>query len=136
MFDSIFDKLNIDHFSKSLDLSAARQRSIAENIANIATPGYRAKDVDFSELLKKETAKTDIQGNVTDERHIAIGKSTGNSDISMIEEKSQILKSGENNVDVDVEMVKSAENQLYYSAVSKTIAGKFRALHSAIRGKS
>jgi len=45
------------------------------------------------------------------------------------------MTSGINNVDIDKEMVKSAENQLYYSATSKIAAVKFRALHTSIKGR-
>jgi flagellar basal-body rod protein FlgB len=36
-----------------LDLGARRQRVIAANIANVNTPGYRAKDLRFDEHLKR-----------------------------------------------------------------------------------
>ncbi len=134
MFDGIFDKLNIPGFSRLLSASGERQRTIAENIANIATPGYKAKDVDFSQILKSENEKT-IIGERTNSKHIPIGATLEKDGVSIVRDNSAELRSGENNVDVDVEMAKSAENQLYYSATSKVLAGKFKALHLVVKGR-
>ncbi len=134
MFSAIFDKLDIPVFSRLLSVSGERQRTIAENIANIATPGYKAKDVDFSRILKSESKRA-VVGERTDARHIPIGKIVPEGRPPIIKDNSAELRSGENNVDVDVEMAKSAENQLYYSATSKVLAGKFKALHLVVKGR-
>ena len=42
---------SIDKCNLMLDLAAQRQRALAGNIANIDTPGYIRKDVDFSQYL-------------------------------------------------------------------------------------
>ena len=134
MFKAVFDKLNIPIFSRMLDGSAARQRAIAENIANVNTPGYRTKDIDFAEYLNTET-QNQVSANRTDPRHIPINESGKAKYIKMEKDNSNEMLSGVNNVDVDKEMVKSAENQLYYSATSKIAAIKFKALHTSIKGR-
>lgn len=134
MFDGIFEKLDIPGFSRLLSASGERQRTIAENIANIATPGYKAKDVDFSRILKSESKRA-VVGERTDARHIPIGAPGPEGRPPVVKDPSAELRSGENNVDIDVEMAKSAENQLYYSATSKMLAGKFKALHLVIKGR-
>ncbi|NOY57893.1 MAG: flagellar basal body rod protein FlgB [Calditrichaeota bacterium] len=134
MFDAIFEKLNIPGFSRLLSASGERQRTIAENIANIATPGYKAKDVDFSQILRSESKRA-VVGERTDARHIPIGETVPEGRPPIVKDNSAELRSGENNVDVDMEMAKSAENQLYYAATSKMLAGKFRALHLVVKGR-
>ncbi len=133
MFKAIFDKVNVPLFDRMLDGSAARQRTIAENISNINTPGYQTKDVDFTELLNAKTSK--LETLRSDYRHIPIGGSSSSENIVIERDNSQILESGVNNVDIDKEMVKTAENQLYYSATSRITAAKFKSLHKAITGK-
>lgn len=47
---------SIDPMNKTasmLDLIAQRQKALGENLANIDTPGYVRKDVDFSQCLGK-----------------------------------------------------------------------------------
>ena len=39
-----------------LDGAKKRQEAISNNIANVDTPGYKRKDVDFLSVLKKEKA--------------------------------------------------------------------------------
>ena len=133
LFEKIFDKINIPFFNKCLDGSAARQRAIAENIANVETPNYQTKDIDFEKVLNDKSGEN-IQLIQSDKRHLDINQ--GKSKIYYTEDQSRELYSGENNVDIDKEMVKSAENQLYYSANSRIMAAKFRSLHSAIRGEN
>ena len=133
MFKAIFDKVNVPLFNRLLDGSAERQRTVAENISNVNTPGYKSKDVDFTSVLNETTSR--IEPLRTDPRHIPIHGSSTSQNIEIERDDSKNLASGVNNVDVDVEMVKSAENQLYYSALSRITAAKFKSLHTAISGK-
>ncbi len=135
MLNSLFNKLNVPGFAKVLDAYAARQKAIAENIANISTPGYQAKDVDFAKALRSEGAQSGLAGLRTEERHLSLGESSSSTNPEWITDESQSLMSGQNNVDVDQEMAKSAENQLYYMATSKLMAAKFKALQTVIRGR-
>src|SRR6185369_11481519 len=38
---------------KALDASTLRARTISENLANVQTPGYKRKEVDFEDQLQK-----------------------------------------------------------------------------------
>jgi len=46
------------------------------------------------------------------------------------------LASGVNNVDIDTEMAKLAENQILYNFGAKFLNGKFKKLNAAIQAKS
>jgi len=133
LFDKVFEKIRIPVFAKFLDVSATRQKTIAQNMANIQTPGYKAKDIDFEKVLENQKSLAS-QLAKTDSRHLSGRFQEKKSYI--VEDNSPELKSGVNNVDVDKEMVKSAENQLYYMANAKILAGKFKALRSSIQGRS
>ena len=45
----------IDFHGQALNLRAERQRLIASNIANADTPGYVARDINFSQALRDAT---------------------------------------------------------------------------------
>ncbi|HLQ76352.1 MAG TPA: flagellar basal body protein, partial [Terriglobia bacterium] len=47
-----------------MDWTAKRQQMLSANVANIDTPGYRTKDVSFSEQLQL------LQLNVTNSKHM------------------------------------------------------------------
>ncbi|MET0853053.1 MAG: flagellar basal body protein, partial [Microterricola sp.] len=47
----MFDSVSLSALSSALDGLAMRQRTIADNIANVNTPGYHAKRVAFEGAL-------------------------------------------------------------------------------------
>ena len=57
MFSSnAFDYVNI--LDKAADASWMREKTIAHNIANVDTPGYKRKDIEFDTTLKQAIEKT------------------------------------------------------------------------------
>ncbi len=50
---SLVEGRTLDQIAQYLDLAAKRQNIVAENIANIDTPGYQTRDVDFAAELRK-----------------------------------------------------------------------------------
>ena len=47
----------VDLLGHALDLTAQRQGLVAENIANVDTPGYHARDIDFRQELQQALSK-------------------------------------------------------------------------------
>lgn len=127
MSDSLFDP-TISVINKALDGSALRQKVIADNIANVNTPNYKSKSVVFEEELK---AAISDKGDVKDSDGL---DESAIEDIkpSVMENRSTSLRTDQNNVDIDGEMSRLAENQLYYAALSRLIDKKFRILQQAI----
>lgn len=123
----------ISLLESSLDYSAVKQKVISNNIANVDTPNYKAKEVKFQAVFDEEMAKT-FEGNVTNEKHIPISPSNSNS-IVITTPNVQYNHNG-NSVDMDLEMVKLAENQIYYNAIVERLNGKFQTLQSVIKGGS
>jgi flagellar basal-body rod protein FlgB len=118
---------------KSLDACTLRSKVIAENLANVATPGYERKEVAFEEDLRKALEKK-LPGTTDQTGHIDINKGL---DISKIQPEvfapiDQTLPGEINNVDVDMEMTKLAENQILYNFGIRFSA--FDKLNSAISG--
>jgi flagellar basal-body rod protein FlgB len=134
--ETIFDRFSIPLLTKSLDAGMLRAKAIANNIANVNTPGYHRIEVTFEDELKKALDNTKLQGTRTNEKHLEMGK----LDISSINPKVKkpidpTLPSGVNNVDIDSEMAKLAENQLLYNFSAKFLHGKFNRLNAAIQAK-
>jgi len=130
----LFGGLTRQTVYKSLDAGALRNRVIAQNLANVTTPGYRRKEVSFEQELKKVFEKK-IPGETTQPGQIDIARG---ADVSKVEPKvvepiDPTLPGGINNVDVDMEMSKLAENQILYDFALK-FAGFDRFL-GAINGK-
>ncbi|WAA13609.1 flagellar basal body rod protein FlgB [Fervidibacillus halotolerans] len=117
----------------SLDYSTVKQKVISHNIANVDTPNYKARDVKFKAILD-EKMNGSFKANLTNEKHIPISPTTSNP-IVTTEPNVQYNHNG-NSVDVDLEMVKLAQNQIYYNAIVDRLNGKFQTLQSVIKGGS
>lgn len=133
MIQNLYGKSNI--MEKALDASLARNDTISQNLANIDTPNYKRKDVAFEQYLNDSLNKTNLEGNLTDKRHIAINSkdidkiqptaTDGNSDVSM--------RIDGNNVDVDSEMAYLAKNTIKYNTLIQLINSNFSKIKNVIR---
>ena len=105
--------------AKALDLLSLRQGVIQSNIANMETPGYKAKDVNFSDVMKKAVTQ---QGELAQTNNKHIAASAGSS------VKAGKIVQGNSPVDIDEEMLKLSENQLMYQITTRIISKKFEGL--------
>lgn len=129
----VFDRLNVPSAKKFLDLAAFRHKLIAGNIANVSTPGYRSKDINFHEEFAKAAGKTNaIAGTTTHAQHIP----TGNHKSRAPEVEASKVKVNEfNSVDIDKEISNLAQNELLYTAGAKLLEKKFAGLREAIKSR-
>ncbi|QTL96952.1 flagellar basal body rod protein FlgB [Iocasia frigidifontis] len=122
----------INLMSRGLDGALDRQQALADNLANIDTPNYKRKDVDFISVLREESEKSSsLSLKTTNERHIAGSKTEANSFKSLALRESN-YRNDKNNVDVDVEMAEVAKNGVYYNTLAKQINDQFRILKDVI----
>ena len=120
---------------KSLDASVLRGNAISQNLANIQTPGYKRKEVNFEEQLQN-ALKAKLGATQDQNGHMPAGKGVDLSKIQpfVFEPKDETLPGEVNNVDVDTEASKMAENQIYYSFLTKFVG--FDKYMAAIAGRS
>ncbi|MBL8026792.1 MAG: flagellar basal body rod protein FlgB [Fibrobacteres bacterium] len=120
--------------NKSLDAGMLRSKAIAQNIANVDVEGYQRKEVKFEEELRK-AMKIKTEGAVTHDKHIEISKEAKIKRVKpeLVQPYDPSNPSGQNNVDIDIENAKMAENQILYNYGIK-FAG-FTKLKAAIQGK-
>ena len=120
---------------KGLDASSLRQKVIANNIANVDTPGFKRSDVDFQAVLG--TALGEQVGalplKMTSPQHIA-GINNGEAQ-AVVTDNATTLRNDGNNVDIDREMANVAENGLYYNSVTRSISSQLGLLRMVIQEK-
>lgn len=111
---------------KLIQATQVRHKVLSSNIANVDSPKYRAKDVDFRSVLESESAGLKI----TDPRHIPSSPvSTGPSaDLGAKENQSW---GDDNNVELDMEVAKMTENGLLYEAGARLLSKKMLMIKSA-----
>lgn len=122
----------ITNLERSLDYAAAKNRAISSNIANVDTPGYKAKDVVFKQALN-EVMNQSLEAKRTDARHIPFSNSNLSS-YHVVTRNNTVYNHNGNNVDIDKEMTELAKNQIYYHSLIDRLNGKFNSLQTVIRG--
>ncbi len=131
---NLFDK-TISFLSKSLDIMSLRHEVIASNIANQDTPDYSAKNVNFKKELDAvmNSQKADSM-SATNPAHMKPGISNTGNVTGVTEIKnSNGADYDNNNVNVEMEMARMAENTILYNASAQILTNKFKYLASAIR---
>jgi flagellar basal-body rod protein FlgB len=116
---------NILH--RIINATNKRQRVIASNLANVDTPGYKAKDIKFGNLLDKE-----MKLMTTDPKHLGGGE---NSEVEGELIVQDDLSWGDrNNVELNVEVAKMTENSLIHNAALRILNSKIKMYKAAIKG--
>ncbi|MFY0542793.1 flagellar basal body rod protein FlgB [Brevibacillus sp. H7] len=121
---------------RSLDVGMLRQRTIANNIANIDTPQYKSKQVVFEEMLQLELAGSQpkLQAYRTNERHIPFVPLGSVPAPQVISNPNATVQINGNDVDLEYEMNQLAKNQIWYNGLTQLTAGHFNKLRSVIDG--
>lgn len=125
LFSNTFSTLE-----NGLNYASLNQKVISQNIANVDTPNYKAKKVEFKSLLNQSTQQ--LEAKRTNQRHFTFGSYSQHPAVRT-KSSFQYNHNG-NGVDLDQEMSEMATNQIYFNALSDRINGKFNSLQSVIRG--
>ena len=113
----------MDKLARGLDAAWAKNEVISGNIANIDTPGYKRRVVEFGNLL--EEASSNLKSDKTN---------MGPGIKVTIDESTDSLRTDGNNVNIDTEMIEMAKNSIYYNLLSQKLTGEIEKLESAIKG--
>ena len=124
-------KQYLEIHSAALSLRNKKNEIIASNIANAATPNYKARDLDF----KSEMSRHLKTGNLTttNEKHFSLMRPVSHKGVSFREPLQQSLDG--NTVELSVEQMEFSENSIRYSTTLSFLNSKIAGLMSAIRGE-
>jgi flagellar basal-body rod protein FlgB len=117
----------------ALNLRAYRQQLLASNIANADTPGYQARDIDFSAELKRAAAAHTRPANGAAPTPPA---RPGNGPLGAeLLYRTAVQASVDNNtVDLDVERAQFADNAVRYEANLMFVSSQVKSMLAAIQG--
>jgi flagellar basal-body rod protein FlgB len=137
MVTNLFSKTEL--YEKAIGASSMRQEVASHNLANVDTPNYKRKVVDFEKSLQEAIESTNgLVGTRTNSRHMPIGS----VDLNNLEAKvntdgaRNAMRIDGNNVDINVEMSELSKNSIRYNALIQKISGSFRQLKDVIAGGS
>lgn len=122
-----FDYVNV--LDKAADASWKRETVLANNIANVDTPGYKRKDLDFEGVLKQELGRckhTSLDTKI-ENLHMDHLNPSVYTDLS-----NYSYRLDGNNVDIDNEEAEYASEQLRYEGITAGINNEFNRMKSVI----
>ena len=137
MIDGIFASEIYKVLEKSLNAASMQHQMISNNIANVDTPGYKRSEVVFQSKLNEVLGMKDkdyLPLTVTNKNHIPIVPNLTIDDINpeIIVNNETSNRADDNNVDIDFEMSKLAENTAFYSSLAQLTSLKLGNLQSVI----
>jgi flagellar basal-body rod protein FlgB len=97
-----------------MDLLSARQKTVASNIANADTPGYKTKDIDFQSEFRS-----------------AVGGVPHSFEVAGL-----VVKNDGNNVSLDREARLLAENDMHFNLASNLLRSEVQSIRAALQAGS
>jgi flagellar basal-body rod protein FlgB len=107
-----------------LSWASKRQQALASNVANLDTPGYRAKDFTFESELASS-----LRLASTSDKHIAPVQEISTARVIDV---GSAEKANGNNVDIERELTEITKNGVQYLTLVQYLNQKIRTLRSAI----
>ncbi|MTI80197.1 MAG: flagellar basal body rod protein FlgB [Firmicutes bacterium] len=124
MFD-IFNDPTVMALKKDLDTGTLRQKVIANNLANLNTPGFKKSFVSFEEQLQASMGKDKLPMRTTRSGHIGGVKNPAEVEPKVEQQTNTSLRPDGNNVDADEEMVNLAATQVKYNTSAQALSGYY-----------
>lgn len=112
---------------------SVRQQALSQNLSNADTPNYKRVEVAFEGQLRERAGLTEPSPLITtDDRHFPMpADPVGFSPVVSSDTTTTLRKDG-NNVDVDQEMARLAQNEIGYNAATQFLSGRFSLLKYVI----
>jgi len=114
---------------RALDGTALQQRLIANNIANVETPGFSASHAEFEDLLRSALAAERGPG---EQSHGAEPSPLARVEPRIVRSAAEPGSANGNNVDIEAEMTALSESVLRYEALTRLLRKKLQMVGTAI----
>ena len=117
--------------SESLALRSKRNEILSSNIANAATPNFKAKDLDFTEMLNNKMGFGEVK--TSNQRHFKMAFGPNEQGVKF---RQNVTPSKDGNtVELHVEQMQFSENVMRYQSSLEFLNRKISGLMSAIKGE-
>ena len=118
----------IDVLNKAAKASWKRNELLVNNLANVSTPGYKRKDIQFAPYLKSA-----LIGKGSLDKRVAKAARNGRIEPTVYTDNSSLsYRLDGNNVDIDTESAMLAENQIYYNTILESMTQEFSRIRTVL----
>lgn len=114
----------------ALILQAERMQILASNIANAATPGYKARDIDFQSALGKQAQSIEITR--TSAAHMTLSEADGRRPLYRVPVQPSL---DGNSVELATEQLRFAETAVRYRSSLSFLNAQIATLTNALKGE-
>lgn len=118
--------------SKALDYLWKKESVIADNLANVETPGYKAQYITFEDELKSRLDAAASDGNTDRD---AVARAIENSTYQVHESREESSRMDGNNVNADVELMEMTRTALQYQYLLNSVSNDITRLNTVIKGQ-
>lgn len=112
-----------DMLAKLTDVTQLRQQVLAQNVANVNTPGYRRLDVQFEEVFAEQFSRRADSPTIAPQAQV-------------VEDENAPARLDGNNVEIDLEMMRLNKNTLLGNTYLQLLATKLAMMKRAVSGRS
>ena len=122
MFNTdVYDYINV--LDRAADASALRNKAIANNMANIDTPGYKRQDVSFAAELEEALRHSRFESLDDKVDSLRLERLRGRQ---YTDSEGYSYRLDGNNVDIETESAELAKNNLLYNGLTQSINAEFQ----------
>ncbi len=117
-----------------MDMQLKRQNVITSNLANVETPNYKPRELEFEKELQSALG-LDMRGRMssTSPAHLPAAFNPENFSPEWFKQFKPRQIHGEDRVNMDKEMSKHAKNQLQYTALTQVMSKSFEGIANIIQ---
>ena len=132
---SLYENENITLLAKYLDVETMRQKLIAQNIANISTPGYKSLNLRFEDCLQDALNSDKVNLETSLDNHFSNIPDPKKMEPFVEKDDTSKMRADLNNVNLEHEMTVLSANTIQYNLVIQRLSGSFQQLSYVIRGR-
>jgi flagellar basal-body rod protein FlgB len=130
----IINTKNDNLLKSALEGLTARQRTIADNVANVDTPEFKASRVSFETALKQAHGTIDQPLKMFKVENAVAGPGEAPTDLkpTVVQETGLGRRNDGNNVDIDREMLELSDTNVRFNALIQVMSSKVSGLRYVI----
>jgi len=124
--------------TQALNVGSKRMEVLADNLANVDTPNYKARDIDFKAALAQAgSADAPLALTTTSAGHVGGTSANGDADTTgALKYRTPLAPSLDGNtVDAQLEQAAFADNTVRYQATLTFLSARLKNLMTAITGQ-
>lgn len=123
-----FNYINV--LDKAADASWLRESTLTNNVANVDTPGFKRKDVDFESVLNRAIGNTKYTSLDSKIKNVNLNKLNATT---YTDAANYSYRLDGNNVDIDQEQSELASEQIRYSGLTDSMTQEINRMKMVLK---